>query len=287
MIKHLQGLEINSIYDFDNSFSINELLCKFWEKIEETINISNESIDILNWVKNSGLSNETKLILEEWYNNGKLTQIINIEKFNEMKQEFTELLNQFQTNCNTNLQNSINSVNNDLSEVNEKITQAEESINTNTDKIEEVKQGYKSAINTLTTNISNNYVKKESFGLNTVAGNIVDAINEVNGKATPETQNANDGYRKFYDGLIVQWGSGLIQTADYTGQTNVIFPKSFKTLYNIIVGMEGATSWMSVSVKDRDLTGFTIEGKCHKGANDEKYGIGAVRVNWIAIGEVQ
>ena len=47
MIEHLEGLEISSIYDFDNAFSINELLCKFWEKIEETINITNECIDIL------------------------------------------------------------------------------------------------------------------------------------------------------------------------------------------------------------------------------------------------
>ena len=110
MIKHLKGLEINSIYDFDNAFSINELLCKFWEKIEETINISNESIDILNWVKNTGLSNETKLILEEWHNNGTLTQLINIEKFNEMKKEFIELINQLETKCSNDLQNNINSV---------------------------------------------------------------------------------------------------------------------------------------------------------------------------------
>ena len=284
MIKHLKGLEINTIYDFDNAFSINELLCKFWEKIEETINISNESIDILEWVKNTGLSNETKLILEEWYNNGKLTQLINIEKFNEMKKEFTELVNNYKANCESNLQNSINSVNNSLSEVDEKITNLEETTTTNTNKIEEVKQGYISAINTLSTNMSNNYVKKESSGLNTVSGNIVEAINEVNTKATPEAQNANDGYRKFYDGLIIQWGAGLIQTADYIGETNIVFPVPFGKLYNVIVGMEGATSWMSVSVKERNTTGFKIEGKCHKGANDEKYGIGAVRVNWIAIG---
>ena len=287
MIKHLKGLEINSIYDFDNAFSINELLCKFWEKIEETINISNESIDILEWVKNTGLSTETKLILEEWHNNGTLSQIINIEKFNEMKREFTELVNQLQTNCSNELQNSINSVNSTLSEVDEKITNLEESVGTNTDKIQEVKQGYISAVNSLSNNISSNYVKKESFALNTTSGNIVGAINEVNDKATPETQNSNDGYRQFYDGLMVQWGSVLIQTSDYVGQTNAIFPKAFKSLYNIVVGMEGATSWMNVSVKERQLTGFTVEAKCNKGANDEKYGIGAVRVNWIAIGGAQ
>ena len=287
MINHLKGLEINSIYDFDNAFSINELLCKFWEKIEETINISNESIDILNWIKNTGLSNETKLILEEWHNNGTLTQLINIEKFNEMKKEFTESVNQFQTNCSNELQNSINSVNNTLSEVDEKITNLEESATTNADKIAEVKQGYMSAVNSLSTNISNNYVKKESYGLNTFSGNIVGAINEVNTKATPETQNANDGYRKFYDGLIVQWGTTIIQSADYIGETSIVYPIQFGKVYNVVVGMEDATSWLSVSVKERNTSGFKIEAKCHKGANDEKYGIGAVRVNWIAIGGAQ
>ena len=287
MIKHLKGLEINTIYDFDNAFSINELLCKFWEKIEETINISNESIDILEWVKNTGLSNETKLILEEWYNNGKLTQIINIEKFNEMEKEFTELVNNYKANCESNLQNSINSVNNSLSEVDEKITNLEETATTNTNKIEEVKQGYMNAVNSLSTNVSANYVKKETSILNTVSKNIVNAINEVNTKATPEAQNANDGYRKFYDGLIVQWGAALIQTADYIGETSVIFPVPFGKLYNVIVGMEGATSWIGVSVKERNTSGFKVEARCSKGANDEKYGIGAVRVNWIAIGGAQ
>ena len=286
MVNHLKGLEINSIYDFDNAFSINELLCKFWEKIEECINISNESIDILEWVKNTGLSNETKLILEEWHNNGTLTQLINIEKFNEMKKEFTELVNQYKTNSSNELQNSINSVNEELTEVDERISNAENSIITNRDKIEEVKQGYISAVNSLSTNISSNYVKKESFALNTTSGNIVGAINEVNGKATPETQNRIDGYRKFYDGLIIQWGTSIIQSADYIGETSIIYPVQFGKVYNVVVGMEDATSWISVSVKERNTSGFKVEGRCNKGANDEKYGIGAVRVNWIAVGGV-
>ena len=284
MINHLKGLEINSIYDFDNAFSINELLCKFWEKIEEVINISNESIDILEWVKNTGLSNETKLILEEWHNNGKLTQLINIDKFNEMKEEFTELVNQYQTNSDTNLQNSINSVNNSLSEVDEKITNIEGSLTTNADKIEEVKQGYINAINTLSSNMSNNYVKKESYALNTTSGNIVGAINEVNTKATPETQIALDGYRKFYDGLIVQWGNSIIQTHEYSGSTNIAFPIPFGSVYNVVVTCEDSNGWVALNVKNREKSEFAVEAKSCKGANDDSFGIGAVRINWIAIG---
>ena len=50
-MEYINNLEINSIYDFDDAFSINELLCKFWEKLEDVINVSNECIDILNWLK--------------------------------------------------------------------------------------------------------------------------------------------------------------------------------------------------------------------------------------------
>ena len=284
MIKHLKGLEINTIYDFDNAFSINELLCKFWEKIEETIAISNESIDILEWVKNTGLSNETKLILEEWRNNGTLSQLINIEKFNEMKEEFTELLNSYKTNCESNLQNSIDTVNNTFSEVNEKITNIEGSLTTNADKIEEVKQGYINAFNTLSTDITTNYVKKESYGLNTTSENIVGAINEVNTKATPETQMAIDGYRKFYDGLIVQWGNVIIQTPEFSGSTNVVLPHVFGSVYNIIVTCEDSNGWVTLNVKNRDKSQFTVEAKSCKSVDDDRIPIGAVRVNWIAIG---
>ena len=77
MINHLKELEINSIYDFDNTFSINELLCKFWEKLEEVVKISNESIDILNWIKEEGLKDEVKDLLTTWKDDGTLDTIIN------------------------------------------------------------------------------------------------------------------------------------------------------------------------------------------------------------------
>lgn len=85
MINHLKGLEINSIYDFDNAFSINELLCKFWEKIEETINISNESIDILNWIKEQALADEVQVLINQLVADGTIEQMINVDKLNELR----------------------------------------------------------------------------------------------------------------------------------------------------------------------------------------------------------
>ena len=85
MIKHLKGLNINSIYDFDNAFSINELLCKFWEKIEETIIISNESIDILNWIKENGLAKEVEKFIQGLVEDGTIERMINVDKIEELR----------------------------------------------------------------------------------------------------------------------------------------------------------------------------------------------------------
>ena len=69
-MEYINNLEINSIYDFDDAFSINELLCKFWEKLEDVINVSNESIDILNWLKEEGAPTEVEKIITELVEDG-------------------------------------------------------------------------------------------------------------------------------------------------------------------------------------------------------------------------
>ena len=100
MSKHLKGLNINSIYDFDNAFSINELLCKFWKKIEEVVNITNESIDILNWIKEQGVPDEVINLLSTWKDDGTLSTIINSTLFNELNTK----VNTFQEEVNSDVQ---------------------------------------------------------------------------------------------------------------------------------------------------------------------------------------
>lgn len=286
MIKHLKSLEINSIYDFDNAFSINELLCKFWEKIEETINISNESIDILNWIKEQGLPGEVQELLNQLVADGTIEQMINVDKIEEVIQlvntKYAEMLTKHNNEVLT-LTNKVDNTETSLNELKNRVTNIETDFN---DVIQNELNDIDGRITNLSNNIPQTYQPLNSNSLNTKSKSVVGAINELNDKAVAVTKNSGDGYRKFHDGLIIQWGSGLIQTADYIGETSIIYPVPFGSVYNIIVGMEGATSWMSVSVKERNTTGFKIEGKCHKGANDEKYGVGAVRVNWIAIGVV-
>ena len=113
MIKHLKGLEINTIYDFDNAFSINELLCKFWEKIEETIIISNESIDLLNWIKEEGLPNELQVLINQLVADGTIEQMINVNKIEQLRTLITDLGSQIDTKI-TDLRSQIDTKITDL-----------------------------------------------------------------------------------------------------------------------------------------------------------------------------
>ena len=84
-MEYINNLEINSIYDFDDAFSINELLCKFWEKLEDVINVSNECIDILNWLKEEGAPTEIEKIITELVEDGTIEQMINVDKIEDLR----------------------------------------------------------------------------------------------------------------------------------------------------------------------------------------------------------
>ena len=93
---------INSVYDF-NDFTLNELICKLAQKMDEVITQSNESFNYLDWLKEQGLSDEVIKIMEEWKENGTFNNIINENLFNELNNAINEV--------NTHLDNRINEVN--------------------------------------------------------------------------------------------------------------------------------------------------------------------------------
>lgn len=69
------NLQATSVYNF-NEFSLPELLNKFFTTINQCVDVSNTSLDFLTWLKGEGLPNETIKELNNMYNNGKLTQLI-------------------------------------------------------------------------------------------------------------------------------------------------------------------------------------------------------------------
>ena len=102
---------INSVYDF-NDFTLNELICKLAQKMDEVIYQSNESFSYLDWLKTQGLSDEVINVLTEWKDNGTLEVIINGHVFNE-------------------LSNSINEINNSINDLTQRIEQLENNHVTN------------------------------------------------------------------------------------------------------------------------------------------------------------
>ena len=109
---------INSVYDF-NDFTLNELICKLAQKMDEVIYQSNESFSYLDWLKTQGLSDEVINVLTEWKDNGTLEVIINGHVFNELSNSINEI------------SNSINEINNSINDLTQRIEQIENNHVTN------------------------------------------------------------------------------------------------------------------------------------------------------------
>ena len=80
---------INSVYEF-NDYTLNELLCKLAQKMDEVITQANESFNYLDWLKGQGLSDEVIKILLEWKENGTLENLINEILFNKLNTKIDE-----------------------------------------------------------------------------------------------------------------------------------------------------------------------------------------------------
>ena len=76
MIDKLPYGFINSVYGF-NDYTLNELICKLAQKMDEVITQSNESFSYLDWLKGQGLSDEVIKIMLEWKEDGTLETLIN------------------------------------------------------------------------------------------------------------------------------------------------------------------------------------------------------------------
>ena len=92
---------INSVYEF-NDYTLNELICKLAQKMDEVITQSNESFNLLEWLKGQGLSDEVIKILEEWKENGTFNNIINKNLFNELNNAINEVNTQLDEKVNVN-----------------------------------------------------------------------------------------------------------------------------------------------------------------------------------------
>lgn len=86
MIKGIVEDILKKVYDF-SEMTNEELKCKFFQKLQECIDLCNNSADILDWIKNEGIEDNVKEILNTWKDDGTLKEIVNNYILNNLKNE--------------------------------------------------------------------------------------------------------------------------------------------------------------------------------------------------------
>lgn len=105
MIRGISDDILRRVYDF-SEMTNEELRCKFFQKLQECIELCNNTSDILDWLKNEGLEKEVKDLLNIWLEDGTLENLINIDKLN--KKLDTETFNNAITTINEQLDTKAN-----------------------------------------------------------------------------------------------------------------------------------------------------------------------------------
>ncbi len=86
-IKSLEKCSLNcgvfSIYDYDG-YTMQELLCQFFEKINELADSVNNTLELVEWLVNEGLELAVLAQLEIWLEDGTLAELINVTIFEEL-----------------------------------------------------------------------------------------------------------------------------------------------------------------------------------------------------------
>ena len=99
MIKGIVEDILKRVYDF-SEMTDEELRCKFFQKLEECIDLCNNSAEIIEWIKNEGVEDNVKETLNTWKDDGTLKEIINNYIITNLK---NELITEISKNLNFSL----------------------------------------------------------------------------------------------------------------------------------------------------------------------------------------
>lgn len=179
MIRGITEDILKRVYDF-SEMTNEELRCKFFQKLEECIDLCNSASEVLDWIKNEALEKQVNDLLNLWLEDGTLEELININKINTLKTELTNEINKTNQNVNnkyTELNNEMNTLKNEVNEIIEQNnTNIDEKINNNKNKINELKnkENTNSLISTNADGYSNNtstfvFAVKEAKNMQSIA----------------------------------------------------------------------------------------------------------------------
>ena len=111
MIKGICEDVLRKVYDF-SEMTNEELRCKFFQKLQECIEVCNNSSELLDWLKNEGLEKEVNELLTTWKNDGTLGDIINTDLFSNLKLELMNKINENTNEMNSFIEKSTEQINN-------------------------------------------------------------------------------------------------------------------------------------------------------------------------------
>ena len=98
-INELKPYDLNcnifDVYSY-NGLSMQELLCQFFNKINECVKTSNETIDLAEWLVNEGLKQEVAIKLTTWLNDGTLENLINVTLFENLNKKIDNVSSQLE-----------------------------------------------------------------------------------------------------------------------------------------------------------------------------------------------
>lgn len=89
MIRGISEDILRRVYDF-SEMTNEELRCKFFQKLQECIDLCNNAAEIMDWVKNVGVENEVNELLNTWLEDGTLEGLIDLNILNQLKAELLE-----------------------------------------------------------------------------------------------------------------------------------------------------------------------------------------------------
>lgn len=81
--RSMLNCNVFSVYDYD-CLSMQELLCTFFDKINQCVDVSNKTVVLAEWLVSQGLQEEVAKKLETWLIDGTLANIINDTVFKEL-----------------------------------------------------------------------------------------------------------------------------------------------------------------------------------------------------------
>lgn len=92
MIKGICEDTLRRVYDFSDMTN-EELRCKFFQKLQECIELCNNTNDIVDFIKNELVEKEVNELLSVWLEDGTLNEIIDSNLINIVKSELMEEIN--------------------------------------------------------------------------------------------------------------------------------------------------------------------------------------------------